>query len=216
MLRARAAIRCLVVAIVSIAAVNTPSFPVGTVSDLARGKFLVASTELQDPNFKWTVVLLLDYDARGAVGLAINRPTETRIFDILPEIVVRAYTHGWKVKEVPFRYEPRIHGASNARVFAFGVAYLRTFRRLWSTRHDVDAADSALTESGDSPFLAREFDGRPATSNNAVTVVRSVLASPDAVAAVEEAQGIALTPDQDGLPSDAAQVAVAGGPRRRR
>jgi SAM-dependent methyltransferase len=64
-----------------------------------------------------------------------------RDFDVLPEIVIRAYTRGWKVKEVPFRYEPRIHGASNARVFAFGLAYLRTFRRLWATRHDVDAAD---------------------------------------------------------------------------
>jgi dolichol-phosphate mannosyltransferase len=64
-----------------------------------------------------------------------------RDFDVLPEIVVRAYTHGWRVREIPFQYEPRVHGASNARVIPFGVAYLRTFRRLWSTRNDVQAAD---------------------------------------------------------------------------
>lgn len=86
MLHARTAIRCLVAAVVSIAAAGAPGYPVGSVSDLAPGKFLVAGTELNDPNFKWTVVLLLDYDARGAVGLVINRPTETRLEDVLPEV----------------------------------------------------------------------------------------------------------------------------------
>jgi len=64
-----------------------------------------------------------------------------RDFDVLPEIVIRAYTSGYRVREIPFQYEPRVHGASNARVIPFGVAYLRTFRRLWSTRNDVQAAD---------------------------------------------------------------------------
>ncbi|MCG6921820.1 MAG: methyltransferase domain-containing protein [Acidobacteria bacterium] len=64
-----------------------------------------------------------------------------RDFDILPEIVIRAYTNGWRVREIPFRYEPRVHGSSNARVIPFGLAYLRTFRRLWVTRNDVKAAD---------------------------------------------------------------------------
>lgn len=64
-----------------------------------------------------------------------------RDFDVLPEIVVRAYTNGWRVREVPFRYEPRVHGSSNARVIPFGIAYLKTFRRLWSIRNDVKAAD---------------------------------------------------------------------------
>lgn len=62
-----------------------------------------------------------------------------RDFDVLPEIVVRAYRHGWRVQEVPFFYEPRAHGASNARIIPFGLAYLRTFGRLrallWSGRH---------------------------------------------------------------------------------
>ncbi len=78
-----------------------------------------------------------------------------RDFDVLPEIVIRAYTNGWRVKEIPFRYEPRVHGSSNARVIPFGVAYLRTFRRLWATRHDVKAADYE-----DRAFDSRHFPQR--------------------------------------------------------
>ncbi|MBN1835703.1 MAG: YqgE/AlgH family protein, partial [Spirochaetales bacterium] len=42
----------------------------------ARGTFLVASRELVDPNFRQTVVLLLEYGKEGAVGLVANRPSE--------------------------------------------------------------------------------------------------------------------------------------------
>jgi putative transcriptional regulator len=53
---------------------------------LARGKFLVASRHLRDPNFSETVVLLIDYDWHGAMGLVINRPSELRLSTVLPEI----------------------------------------------------------------------------------------------------------------------------------
>jgi len=69
------------------------------------------------------------------------RSVTARDFDVLPEIVVRAYTEGWRVKEVPFRYEPRAHGSSNARIIPFGLAYARTFRRLWALRNCVLSAD---------------------------------------------------------------------------
>jgi len=55
--------------------------------------------------------------------------------------VVRAYTEGWRVREIPFRYEPRVHGSSNARIIPFGLAYARTFRTLWSLRNSVASAD---------------------------------------------------------------------------
>lgn len=74
----------------------------------------------------------------SALALADVR---ARDFDVLPEIVVRAYTSGWRVREIPFRYEPRAHGSSNARIVPFGLAYLRTFRALWAMRNSVRAAD---------------------------------------------------------------------------
>ncbi|HYA18575.1 MAG TPA: YqgE/AlgH family protein [Bryobacteraceae bacterium] len=47
--------------------------------DLARGKMLVAPRETRDPLFAQTVVLLVRYDASGAVGLVLNRPTDIPI-----------------------------------------------------------------------------------------------------------------------------------------
>jgi putative transcriptional regulator len=53
---------------------------------LAKGKFLVASRRLRDPNFKETVVLLIDYGLGGAMGLIINRPSEVKLATVFPDI----------------------------------------------------------------------------------------------------------------------------------
>ena len=54
--------------------------------ELAKGKFLVASRRLRDPNFKETVVLLIDYGLGGAMGLIINRPSEVKLATVFPDI----------------------------------------------------------------------------------------------------------------------------------
>lgn len=53
---------------------------------LATGKFLVASRRLGDPNFVETVILLIAYDDKGAMGVVINRPTEARLSTLLSEV----------------------------------------------------------------------------------------------------------------------------------
>jgi putative transcriptional regulator len=58
----------------------------GAALELAKGRFLVASRDLRDPNFERTVVLLLDYNEMGAMGLVINRPTELSIAKLLPDV----------------------------------------------------------------------------------------------------------------------------------
>ena len=55
-------------------------------ADLSKGKFLVASRQLRDPKFSETVILLIEYDRKGAMGLIINRPTKVRLSSALPEI----------------------------------------------------------------------------------------------------------------------------------
>src|SRR5690348_7418296 len=52
---------------------------------LAAGRLLVANPLLPDPNFDRTVVLLLAYGDDGALGLVLNRPSETRLSAPLPE-----------------------------------------------------------------------------------------------------------------------------------
>ncbi len=52
----------------------------------AKGRFLVAARGLRDPRFQETVVILLSYDADGAMGLVINRPTDVPASEMLPDI----------------------------------------------------------------------------------------------------------------------------------
>ncbi len=51
-----------------------------------KGKFLVASRTIVDPRFIETVVLLISYDATGATGLIINRPTKMPLAKMLPSV----------------------------------------------------------------------------------------------------------------------------------
>jgi putative transcriptional regulator len=53
---------------------------------LTVGKFLVANKKLTDPHFARTIVLLLSYGYRGAVGLIVNRPTDAKLNHVLPNV----------------------------------------------------------------------------------------------------------------------------------
>ncbi len=55
-------------------------------TDLSKGRFLVASRNAKDPRFSETVVLLVEYSARGAMGLIINQPTGVRLSELVPEM----------------------------------------------------------------------------------------------------------------------------------
>jgi putative transcriptional regulator len=50
----------------------------------AKGRLVVASPTLEDPNFRRTVVFLLAADGDGALGVVLNRPSETAIDEIVP------------------------------------------------------------------------------------------------------------------------------------
>ena len=52
----------------------------------ARGRLLVASHRLADPNFSETVVLLFAYEPAGAMGVVINRPTDVRLGSVLRDV----------------------------------------------------------------------------------------------------------------------------------
>jgi len=65
---------------------SPPERPALRPPELDKGVFLVASPELRDPNFFHTVVLLVEYDQNGAMGLVINRPTEIALTKALPHV----------------------------------------------------------------------------------------------------------------------------------
>lgn len=55
-----------------------------------RGRLLVASPLLGDPNFDRTVVLLVEHGDEGALGLVLNRPSELPVAELLPQWRERA------------------------------------------------------------------------------------------------------------------------------
>jgi putative transcriptional regulator len=50
-----------------------------------KGRLLVATPNLGDPNFERTVVLILEHGDEGALGVVLNRPSELDVADPLPE-----------------------------------------------------------------------------------------------------------------------------------
>ncbi|HZR11802.1 MAG TPA: YqgE/AlgH family protein [Acidimicrobiia bacterium] len=49
-----------------------------------KGRLLVASPVLTDPNFDRTVVLVLEHNDEGAIGVVLNRPSDTMLVETLP------------------------------------------------------------------------------------------------------------------------------------
>jgi putative transcriptional regulator len=49
------------------------------------GKLLIATPRLVDPNFHRSVVLILQHDDDGCVGVVLNRETDQSVADHLPE-----------------------------------------------------------------------------------------------------------------------------------
>ena len=55
-------------------------------SESLRGKLLVAGPQLLDPNFWRTVVLVIEHADEGALGLVLNRPSQSTIADAVPQL----------------------------------------------------------------------------------------------------------------------------------
>src|SRR5262249_54337847 len=60
-----------------------------TVSSL-RGQLLIAGPGLVDPNFWRTVVLVGEHSEEGALGVVLNRPSETSVEEAVPELAALA------------------------------------------------------------------------------------------------------------------------------
>ncbi len=52
------------------------------------GHLLIAPPNMGDPNFDGTVVYIVDHDEAGALGVVVNRPTDTPIALLIPELAV--------------------------------------------------------------------------------------------------------------------------------
>lgn len=119
------------------------------------GQLLVATPALEDPNFRRTVVLLLDHDEDGALGVALDRPLELDVAEVLP---------GWEDQVSPpgqlFAGGPVSTGA------ALGVAVLAAdtasaplgWRRMFGDTGLVDL-DAPVEVVADALVAMRVFAG---------------------------------------------------------
>ena len=55
-----------------------------------RGQLLIAGPALVDPNFWRTVVLVGEHSEEGALGLVLNRASDTSVVEALPELALLA------------------------------------------------------------------------------------------------------------------------------
>jgi len=63
-------------------------------SSVEKGVFLVASPSLNDPNFRQTVVLVLEHGPEGTLGVILNRTTEVLLSEALPDVgALKGTTH---------------------------------------------------------------------------------------------------------------------------
>ncbi len=62
-------------------------------------------------------------------------------FDVLEEILIKAYISGYAIKEIPFIYQPRKEGKSNVQYFKFFISFLATLYKMWKLRNTIQACD---------------------------------------------------------------------------
>ena len=95
-------------------------------SSITKGMLLVASPSLTDPNFRQTVLLLVKHGDEGTLGLVLNRSTNVRLSQVLPNLTAlngsdhRLFTGGpveptrllllFRLKEPPADARPVIDG----------------------------------------------------------------------------------------------------------
>jgi putative AlgH/UPF0301 family transcriptional regulator len=137
-------------------------------ADLAAGKVLVASRDLPDPNFAKTVILLVQYDEDGVVGLILNRRSKVPVSRVLDEVAGAkqrpdpVYAGGPVGRtEVLALVRPRHPLGDAKRVFGdvFLVSSKESMEKTFAAPADADTVRVYLGYSGwTEPQLEHEMD----------------------------------------------------------
>jgi len=56
------------------------------VAEFLKGHLLIAAPILVDPNFRRSVVLVIEHSEEGALGVVLNRPTDLPVAEAVPEL----------------------------------------------------------------------------------------------------------------------------------
>lgn len=56
-----------------------------TAARVRAGTLLLASTDLLEPTFRRSVIYIVEHNADGTLGVVLNRPSETAVYNVLPQ-----------------------------------------------------------------------------------------------------------------------------------
>ena len=98
-------------------------------ADLAAGQLMIATPASRDPDFARSVILLIHYDQRGAVGVMLNRPSRIAVSDLLPR-AAGISGFAWAGGPVPMSVIAIVESrkAPSPAVRLFGAVYAVTDR----------------------------------------------------------------------------------------
>jgi putative transcriptional regulator len=84
-----------ILSVLLISLIGTPALAQAPVAEPAPGVLLVATEDMPDPRFWRSVILLLEHDDSGTLGLIINRPTDVPLHEALPELPASEHAMYW-------------------------------------------------------------------------------------------------------------------------
>lgn len=128
------------------------------------GHFLIAETELQDPNFFRTVVLLLHHTREGAFGLVVNRESEVTVGEVIEEMEHSALASSIVFVGGPVQQNyvfvlhsgiPRRYTSEHMETPCEGVCFEPSFQHIM----DYTSSEDYLTLDGEKRPRIRVFAG---------------------------------------------------------
>ncbi len=118
-----------------------------------RGRLLVATPELTDPNFSRTVVLICDHGEEGAFGIVLNRATDRLLADVLEPWAAVASAPG-----VVFRGGP----VCSDQAIGLGCSTAQEAGLSWAPLFgDLELADPARADLGRAGLASVGLDDGP-------------------------------------------------------
>lgn len=118
--------------------------------DSLRGKLLIASPALTDPNFARSVVLMTEHSDEGAMGIVLNRPGESPARDFMPAL-----------EEIAHDDPLFIGGPVQPQAVVLLAEFADPGAAAWIVVADVGlaSADTELSELGDVVRRGRFYAG---------------------------------------------------------
>lgn len=118
-----------------------------------KGQLLVASPELLAPFFTRTVILMLEHNPEGALGVILNRPTDATVIDIAEQVMQA--TLDW---EKPVHLGGPVPGPLMVLHTVAELADQEVFDGLYSTI-DADKVRGALLRKAEPSLIVANYSG---------------------------------------------------------